>query len=62
MDSDEQIQGSYSISVERSEKIIFYTWNEGMLILTDKHLMFVNKTEAKVRWWNAATQRQVLIF
>ena len=35
---------------------------EGMLILTDKHLMFVRKTEAKMRWWGAVTQRQVIKF
>jgi hypothetical protein len=33
---------------------------EGMLVLTDKHLMFVHKTEAKMKWWQAVVQRQTL--
>jgi hypothetical protein len=31
-----------------------------MLFLTDRHLMFVTKTEAKMKWWQAAIQRQVI--
>jgi len=62
MDSDEHIQ-SHILSVWKEAKKLFSLHGtEGMLILTDKHLMFVNKTEAKVRWWAAATQRQVLTF
>ena len=33
-----------------------------MLILTDKHLMFIHKTEAKMKWWQAIRQRQVINF
>ena len=33
-----------------------------MLVLTDKHLMFVHKTESKMKWWKAITQRQVINF
>ena len=33
-----------------------------MLVLTDKHLMFIHKTEAKMKWWKAITQRQVINF
>jgi hypothetical protein len=33
-----------------------------MLILTDKHLMFVHKTEAKKKWWDAIRQRQTIQF
>ena len=33
-----------------------------MLVLTDKHLTFVFKTEAKMKWWKAITQRQVINF
>jgi hypothetical protein len=33
-----------------------------MLVLTDKHLMFVHKTEAKMRWWQSIRQRQVINF
>ena len=62
MDRDEHIQ-AHILSVWRESKKLFSMHGtEGMLILTDKHLMFVHKTEAKMRWWNAATQRQVLTF
>lgn len=33
-----------------------------MLVLTDRHLMFVHKTESKMSWWKAITQRQVITF
>lgn len=33
---------------------------EGMLFLTDRHLCFVRKTEAKKRWWTAVVARQAL--
>jgi len=62
MDVDEKIQ-VHILSVWRESKKLFSLHGtEGMLILTDKHLMFVHKTEVKMRWWNAATQRQVLTF
>jgi hypothetical protein len=62
MEKDERIQ-AHIVSVWRESKKLFSLHGtEGMLVLTDKHLMFVNKTEAKMRWWNAATQRQVLTF
>ena len=62
MDVDERIQ-VHIVSVWRESKKLFSMHGtEGMLILTDKHLMFVHKTEVKMRWWNAVTQRQVLTF
>jgi hypothetical protein len=62
MDLDEHIQ-AHVLSVWREGKKLFsFHGTEGMLLLTDKHLMFVNKTEAKMRWWSAARQRQVLTF
>jgi len=62
MDVDERIQ-VHIVSVWRESKKLFSIHGtEGMLILTDKHLMFVHKTEVKMRWWNAVTQRQVLTF
>jgi hypothetical protein len=62
MDVEEKIQ-VHIVSVWRESKKIFSLHGkEGMLILTDKHLMFVHKTEVKMRWWNAVTQRQVLTF
>jgi hypothetical protein len=62
MEKEERIE-AHILSVWRESKKLFSIHGtEGMIILTDKHLMFINKTEAKMRWWNAATQRQVLTF
>lgn len=62
MESNEKIQ-AHLVSVWRESKKFFSIGGkEGMLILTDKHLMFVHKTEAKMKWWKAITQRQVVNF
>ena len=62
MDSDEKIQ-AHIVSVWReSKKFLSIGGKEGMLVLTDKHLMFIHKTEAKMNWWKAITQRQVINF
>ena len=62
MQSDEKIQ-AHLVSVWRESKKFFSIGGkEGMLVLTDKHLMFVHKTESKMKWWNAITQRQVINF
>ena len=62
MQPDEKIQ-SHLVSVWREPKKIFSVGGkEGMLVLTDKHLMFIYKTEAKMRWWQSITQRQVINF
>ncbi|EGP94654.1 MULTISPECIES: hypothetical protein [Nitrosarchaeum] len=62
MQSDEKIQ-AHLVSVWRESKNFFSIGGkEGMLVLTDKHLMFVHKTEAKMRWWQAIRQRQVISF
>jgi len=62
MDPDEKIQ-AHIVSIWRESKKFFSIGGkEGMLILTDKHLMFVHKTESKINWWKAITQRQVINF
>ncbi len=62
MQSDEKIQ-AHLVSVWREPKKFFSIGGkEGMLILTDKHLMFIHKTEAKMKWWQAIRQRQVINF
>jgi len=62
MQSDEKIQ-AHLVSVWReSNKFFSIGGKEGMLILTDKHLMFVHKTEVMMKWWKAITQRQVINF
>ncbi len=62
MQSDEKIQ-AHLVSVWReSRKFFSIGGKEGMLILTDKHLMFVHKTESRMKWWKTITQRQVINF
>ena len=62
MQPDEKIQ-AHLVSVWRESKKFFSIGGkEGMLVLTDKHLMFVHKTEVKMNWWKAITQRQVINF
>jgi hypothetical protein len=58
MDQDEQIQ-THILSVWCEEKKFFKHGVEGMLFLTQKHLIFVTKTEAKMKWWVAAVERQI---
>ena len=60
MHPDEKIQ-AHLVSVWRESKKFFSVGGrEGMLVLTDKHLTFVHKTESKINWWKNITQRQVL--
>ena len=55
MESDEKIQ-AHIVSIWRESKKFFaFGGKEGMLVLTDKHLMFVHKTDAKMKWWKAIT-------
>jgi len=62
MHSDEKIQ-AHLVSVWRESKKFFSIGGkEGMLMLTDRHLMFVHKTESRMKWWKAITQRQVINF
>ena len=62
MEPDEKIQ-AHLVSVWRESKKFFSIGGrEGMLILTDKHLTYVHKTESKANWWKAITQRQVINF
>ena len=62
MQPDEKIQ-AHLVSVWREpEKFFSIGGKEGMLVLTDRHLMFIHKTEARMKWWQAITQRQVVNF
>ena len=62
MESDEKIQ-AHLVSIWRESKKFFSVGGrEGMLVLTDKHLIFVHKTESKINWWKTITQRQVINF
>jgi len=60
MDMDEHIQAHILSIWKEGKKLFSLHGTEGMLILTDKHLIFINKTDAKIRWWTATRQRQVL--
>ena len=43
-----------------ARKFLSIGGREGMLVLTDRHLCFVHKTEAKKRWWTSIVARQAL--
>jgi len=60
MDADEKIHAQVLSVWRESKKLFSFLGTEVMLFVTDHHLMFVNKTEGKMRWWQAATKRQVL--
>ena len=60
MDTNERIQAHVLSIWRESLKFMSIGGREGMLVLTDKHLMFVHKTEAKMKWWQAVVQRQTL--
>ena len=53
---------AYFVGWERTKGVFRWSLFRGHADLTDKHLMFVRKTEAKMRWWGAVTQRQVIKF
>ena len=62
MEHEEKIQ-AHVVSIWRESKKFFSLGGkEGMLVLTDKHLMFVHKTESKMNWYKAITQRQTVNF
>ena len=60
MESEEKIQ-AHVLSVWREHRELFGgKGREGMLILTNRRLMFVKKTEAGMRWWGAVRTRQIV--
>ena len=62
MEEGEKIQAHILSVWKESREFFSGRGAEIMLILTDKHLMFIKKTESKMRWWGANTQRQVVKF
>jgi len=61
MDFDERIQ-AHVVSVWREpRKFLSIGGKEGMLVLTDRHLAFIYKTDAKMKWWQAIVARQVVM-
>lgn len=59
MEVNEKIK-AHLLSVWKEEKKLFSRGRECMFFLTDKHIVFVTRTEAKNQWWRAAVQRQIL--
>lgn len=61
-DVNEAIQ-AHLVSVWReSTKFFSLGGKEGMLVLTDRRLYFIQKTKAKSAWWQAIRRRQALGF
>lgn len=59
MDSDEKIR-THLLSIWKEEKKLFSRGRECMFFLTNRHLIFITKTEAKPRWWKSTVERQIL--
>ena len=60
METDEKIQ-AHVLSIWKENRGFFSgKGSEGMLILTNRNLYFVKKTEAAMRWWGAIRTRQVV--
>ena len=60
METDEKIQ-AHVLSIWKENRGFFSgKGSEGMLILTNKNLNFIKKTEAAMRWWGAIRTRQVV--
>ena len=60
MESMEKIQ-AHVLSVWREHKEFFGgRGKEGMLVLTNRRLMFIKKTEAGMKWWGAVRTRQIV--
>ena len=60
MDENEKIH-AHLVSVWRESNSFFSVGGkEGMLFLTDNHLLFIRRTERMKKWWKAAVTRQVV--
>mgnify|MGYP003304581585 FL=1 len=60
MESEEKIQ-AHVLSIWRESRGFFSgKGSEGMLVLTNKKLCFIKKTEAPMKWWGAIRTRQIV--
>jgi len=60
VESEEKIQ-AHVLSVWKEGRGFFGgKGKEGMLILTNRRLLFIKKTEASVKWWGAVRTRQTV--
>ena len=61
MEAEEKIQ-AHVLSIWREGRGFFSgKGREGMLILTNKNLCFIKKTEAPMKWWGAIRTRQIVM-
>jgi len=60
MESEEKIQAHVLSVWQESRGLFGGKGKEGMLILTNKRLLFVRKTEAGIKWWGAVRTRQTV--
>jgi hypothetical protein len=60
METEEKIQAHVLSVWKESREFFSGKGKEGMLILTNKNLCFISKTEAGMRWWGAIRTRQVV--
>ena len=60
MEAEEKIQ-AHVLSIWRESRGFFSgKGSEGMLVLTNKKLCFIKKTEAPMKWWGAIRTRQIV--
>ena len=60
MGGEEEIQ-AHVLSVWKENRGFFSgKGSEGMLILTNRRLLFIKKTEAPMKWWGAIRTRQIV--
>lgn len=59
MKKDEKINAHLLSVWMETKRIVTIGGKEGMLFLTDEHLIFVYKTKAKMKWWQYAVTRQI---
>jgi len=60
VEAEEKIQ-AHVLSIWREGRGFFSgKGREGMLILTNKNLCFIKKTEAPMKWWGAIRTRQIV--
>jgi len=60
MEPEEKIQAHILSIWKESRGFLSGKGKEGMLILTNKRLLFIKKTEAGIKWWGAVRTRQTV--
>ena len=60
METEERIQAHVHSVWKEGRGFFSGKGKEGMLILTNRHLCFISKTEAGMKWWGAIRTRQIV--